>query len=75
MKVITEMCCAHFIRYLRFYNMFYHYVDTSAGGLLVIRGIIRPVVSVLALTWFIRYRGQLSGGLLSCSHMHQVYNI
>ena len=27
-----------------------YYVDTSAGGLLVTRGIIRPVVSVLALT-------------------------
>jgi hypothetical protein len=30
-------------------------VDTSAGGLLVPEGIIRPVVSVSALTWFIRY--------------------
>ena len=30
-------------------------VGTSAGGLLVAEGIIGPVVSVLALTWFIRY--------------------
>ena len=30
-------------------------VDTSAGGLLVLEGIIRSVVSVSALTWFIRY--------------------
>ena len=42
-----------FIRYLCFY--YYHWVDTSAGGLLVPRGIIHPVASVLALTWFIRY--------------------
>jgi hypothetical protein len=27
----------------------------SAGGLLVPEGIIRPVISVSALTWFIRY--------------------
>ena len=27
-------------------------VYTSAGGLLVLEGIIRPVVSVSALTWF-----------------------
>jgi hypothetical protein len=33
----------------------YHWVDTSPGGLLVPEGIIRPVVSVSALTWFIRY--------------------
>jgi hypothetical protein len=30
-------------------------IDTSAGGLLVPEGIICSVVSVLALTWFIRY--------------------
>jgi hypothetical protein len=30
-------------------------VDTSAGGLLVLEDIIRPVVNVSALTWFIRY--------------------
>ena len=34
---------------------FYHWVDTSAGGLLVSEGIIRSVVSVSILTWFIRY--------------------
>ena len=38
---------------LRFY--YYHWVDTSAGGLLVLEGIICPVVSASALTWFIRY--------------------
>jgi hypothetical protein len=42
-----------FIYDLRFY--YYHWVDTSAGGLLVLEGIIRPVVSASALTWFIRY--------------------
>ena len=41
------------IRYLRFY--YYHWVDTSAGGLLVPEGIIHPVVTVSVLTWFIRY--------------------
>ena len=39
--------------YLRFY--YYHWVDTSAGGLLVPEAITRPVVSASALTWFIRY--------------------
>jgi hypothetical protein len=34
---------------------FYHWVNTSAGGLFVLEDIIRPVVSVLALSWFIRY--------------------
>jgi hypothetical protein len=34
---------------------YYHWVDTSAGELLVPEGIIRPVVSASALTWFIRY--------------------
>ena len=37
------------------YVFYDHWVDTSGGGLLVSEGIIRPVVSVLALTWFIRY--------------------
>ena len=32
---------------------YHHWVDTSAGGLFVPEGIIRPVVSVSALTWFI----------------------
>jgi hypothetical protein len=31
------------------------FVDTSAGGLLVPVGIIRPVVSASALTWFNKY--------------------
>jgi hypothetical protein len=39
--------------YLRFY--YYHCVDTTAGTLLVPEGIIHPVVSVSALTWFIGY--------------------
>jgi len=39
---------------LRFLH-YYHWVDTSAGGLLVLKGIIRPVVSDSALTWFIKY--------------------
>jgi hypothetical protein len=33
----------------------FNWVDTSAGGLLVHEGITSPVVSVSALTWFIRY--------------------
>jgi len=37
----------------RFY--YYHWVDISAGGLLVPEGIMHPVVSVSALTFFIRY--------------------
>ena len=36
-------------------TILYHWVDTSAGGLLVPEGIIRPVVGALALTWFIKY--------------------
>jgi len=31
------------------------WVDTSARGLLVHEGIVRPVFSASALTWFIRY--------------------
>ena len=34
---------------------YYHWVDTSASGPLFPEGIIRPVVSVSALTWVIRY--------------------
>ena len=45
MKFITET--------RRFY--YYHWVDTSVGGLLVPEGIIRPVVSASELTWCIRY--------------------
>ena len=37
--------------------LFYYYslVDTSADGLSVLEGVIRPFVSVSALTWFITY--------------------
>jgi len=41
------------LNHLCFY--YYHWVDTSAGGLLDPEDIISPVVIVLALTWFIRY--------------------
>ena len=34
---------------------FYHWIDTSAGELLVPKGITRSVVSVSSLTWLIRY--------------------
>ena len=33
----------------------YHWFDTSASGLLVPEGMIRPEVSASALTWFVRY--------------------
>jgi len=33
----------------------YQVVDTSAGGVLVMEGIIRPVVKTLSLPWFIKY--------------------
>ena len=41
--------------YLRFH--YYHKVDISTGGLLILmgRGIIRAVISDSVLTWFIRY--------------------
>jgi hypothetical protein len=48
MKVITV---TYYIRYLRFY--YYHWIDTSAGGPLVLDGIILPVFSPSKLTWFI----------------------
>jgi len=51
--VIPERRSAHLIWYLRFY--YDHWVDTVAGGLLVPNGIIRRVVIVSALAWFIRY--------------------
>ena len=41
------------MEYLRLY--YYHWFDTSAVGLLVPEDNTRVVVSVLALTWFIRY--------------------
>ena len=31
----------------------FYWIDTSAGGQLVLEGIIRPVVNVSALTWLI----------------------
>jgi hypothetical protein len=37
------------------YLRVYHWIDTSAGRLLVSEGIIRPVVSVSVLTLCIRY--------------------
>jgi hypothetical protein len=49
-KTIPETRRVPQIRYLRFYDY-----NTSDGGLLVPDCIIRPVVSVSALTWFIRY--------------------
>ena len=53
MKVIPETCRAHQIWYLRF--LCQHWIDTSAGGLLVLEGITRSVVSASVLTWFIIY--------------------
>jgi len=53
MKLITGMRRAYYGRYLNLY--YYHWVDTSTGGLLVPEDIICPVVSVFALTWFIRF--------------------
>ena len=46
--MIHEACRSHFIGHLHLY--YYHWVDTSAGGLIVPESIIRPVVSVSALT-------------------------
>jgi hypothetical protein len=43
MKVILKTRRTYYIWYLRFY--YYHWGDTSAGGLLVPDDIIRPVVS------------------------------
>ena len=37
------------------FSKVYHWIDTSAGELLVPEGIIHPVVSALVLKWFIRY--------------------
>jgi hypothetical protein len=51
--MIPETSCVHYNWYLHLY--YYHWVDTSAGGLLVPEGIIRPVGSGSALTLFIRY--------------------
>ena len=43
----TNESCALYLN-ICFYH--YHWVDTSAGGLLVPEGIIRPVISASALT-------------------------
>ena len=40
--------------YIVYIHIFY-WGSTSAGELLVPESIIRPVVSVSALTWFIKY--------------------
>jgi len=60
MKDIPETHHAHYILYLSLYyyqwvDTSYHWVDTSDGVLLVPEVIIRPVVSVSALIWVIRY--------------------
>jgi hypothetical protein len=43
----------------RFWNNLHrvrsYWVDTTAGGLLVPDGIIRPVASASTQTWFIKY--------------------
>jgi hypothetical protein len=38
---------------------YYHWVDTSAGGLLVPEDIIRPVVNAAALACFITITGSI----------------
>ena len=48
-----DLCILYLIYNLHFY--YYHWVDTSAGGLLVPRSFIHPVVSISALTWVIKY--------------------
>ena len=44
MKFIAEACDAQLIRYLRIY--YYHWVDTSAGGVSIPDGIICPWFTV-----------------------------
>ena len=51
--VIPKTRRTHYVRFLRFY--YYRRVVTSAGGLFVSADIIRPIICVLTLTWFIRY--------------------
>jgi hypothetical protein len=53
MKVISEMRRAHYILYLHLYC--YHWVDTSSGAPFVPDSVMRPVISISALTWFIKY--------------------
>ena len=51
----------HFQQYFSYSNiydfitLYYHWVDTSAGGLFFSEGMIRPVVIASTLTWRIRY--------------------
>ena len=52
-KVVQETRRDHQILYFCLY--YYHWVDTSAGGLLFPEVIIRYVGSALAMRWFIRY--------------------
>jgi hypothetical protein len=51
------MLCKHIPLYIFYFLSIprYHWIDTSAGELLVTEGIIHLVVSDSALTWFIRY--------------------
>jgi len=51
MNVIQETCRVHLIRYLRIY--YYHWIQTSAGRLLVSEGFIRPIVTKLTIYVFI----------------------
>jgi len=48
MNGFPETRRVHYIRYLRFY--YYHWVDTSAGEILVSKGISCQEISVLVLT-------------------------
>jgi hypothetical protein len=51
--VIPKTRRTNYIIFLRFY--YYRRVVTSAGGLFVSADIIRPIICVFTLTWFIRY--------------------
>ena len=44
--------------------------DTSAGELLVLKGSIRPVANIWALTWFIRYIHCWNLQFISLSHIN-----
>jgi len=55
MNIIPETRRVVRTKYDIFVFYYYHCVDISACGLLVPKGIISPVVSASALTWFIRY--------------------
>ena len=65
---LTRDIITHRIEYLLFHmvcidinfsvitsSYIYDWVNTSAGGVLIPKGIIRPVVNASALTWFSRY--------------------